>query len=530
MPLSIRWTLLLLSVVSTSASAGDVSVQLDAGGGFVLKNSTGTVERLRVHEATGNISRNGALFVHTTGTNNLFFGPGAGNLGTSGYGSNTGFGSQALAANTTGYTNSAFGRGALRVNTTGNRNSAFGRNALYSNTSGGFNSAFGQATLENNTVGSYNSAFGEAALRFNTTGTDNSAFGHYALRANTTGIRNSAFGEDALISNTGGGYNSAFGKDALRANTTSSSNSAFGYGALRASTAANNSAFGSVALRNNTSGYENSAFGQAALYLNTTGLRNSAFGAKALYANTDGDSNSAFGPRALSSNTIGNGNTAFGHAALAANTTGNSNIAVGMSALGAATTGSRNIAIGPATGAAQTTGSQNIYIDNSGVAGESNKIRIGNAGHDGTFINGIHGATSSGGIGVLVNSTGKLGTTVSSIRFKEDVRDMGTASEKLRQLRPVVFRYRADAGQPPSDVDEYGLIAEEVAEIAPELVANDDEGKPFSVRYHVLPAMLLNEMQEQQRTIETQERALAEQRAQIAVLSERLERIEAASR
>jgi hypothetical protein len=511
-----RWLHLSTMILGLAAPAwaADVTVKLDAGSGFVIQNNA-SAPRLRVDEATGNVSRNGALFVHTTGTSNLFVGPGAGNLGTSGDGNNTGFGSEALAANTTGYTNSAFGAGALRLNTTGNRNSAFGRNALSSNTSGGFNSAFGQATLENNTVGSYNSAFGEAALRFNTTGTDNSAFGHYALRANTTGFFNSAFGEDALFSNTGGAYNSAFGKDALRSNTTNNSNSAFGYAALRASTAGvSNSAFGSIALRNNTSGDENAAFGRGALYGNGAGLSNSAFGTDALYDNTSGDDNAAFGNDALSSNT-----------------TGNQNIAIGTRALVNVTSGSSNIAIGHNAGTAPTTTSGNIYIDHPGGAGESNKIRIGNSMHDGAYMGGIHNSVATGGVAVVVNSVGKLGTIVSSLRFKEDVHDMGTASGKLRQLRPVVFRYRAEEGEPASEVDEYGLIAEEVAEVAPELVVNDDEGKPLTVRYHLLPAMLLNEMQAQQRTIERQQQELQAQRVEhekeIAALTARLASVEA---
>ena len=526
---SIRISALAL-VLALPAWAADVRVKLDAGTGFVIQSSA-SAPRLRVDEATGNVSRNGALFVHTTGANNLFVGAGAGNLGTSGYGSNTGFGSQALASNTTGYTNSAFGGGALRANTSGNRNSAFGRNALYSNTSGGFNAAFGQATLESNTSGSYNSAFGEAALRFNTTGHDNSAFGHYALRANTTGFFNSALGEDALMSNTAGAYNAAFGKDALRTNTTSNSNSAFGYSALRANTGSTNSAFGTIALRNNTAGNQNSAFGRAALYANVSGLSNSAFGTNALYANTNGGSNVAFGVSSLRFNIGGDGNVAIGNVALANNTAGNSNTALGTTTLSAVTTGSNNIAIGASAGTAQTTGSSNIYIDNPGVAGESGTIRIGSSSHTATFIRGIHNATSTSSLAVLVNATGKLGTTTSSIRFKQDVRDMGKTSEKLRQLRPVVFRYRAHDGEPASDVDEYGLIAEEVAEVAPELVVNDEDGKPYSVRYHVLPAMLLNEMQAQERQIEQQRRVMLERDAEhareIAALTARLASLEA---
>jgi hypothetical protein len=419
MPLSMRWTLLLLVVVSTSASAGDVSVQLDAGAGFSVKNDTGTVERLRIDEATGNLSRNGALFVHTTGTSNLFVGPGAGNLGTSGYGLNSAFGINALSSITTGVYNAAFGYAALSSNTTGSSNSAFGRNALRYNTTGGVNSAFGARALESNTTGSYNSAFGRNAMDFNTTGS----------------------------------YNAAFGRTALRYNTTAS----------------NNAAFGTHALRHNITGQSNSALGSDALHNSTTA--------------------------------------------------------------------SNNIAVGRDAGINQTTGGNNIYLANEGVAGESGQIKIGTAGsHTQATIAGISGSTSAGGIGVLVNASGVLGTTTSSARFKQDVRDMGGASDVLMRLRPVTFRYTEDAvGAQDAKTPQYGLIAEEVAEVAPELVAPDLDGKPYSVKYHELPALLLNELQEQdrtnaeqQRTIETQERTLSEQRAQIAALSERMEALNAA--
>ena len=142
-------------------------------------------------------------------------------------------------------------------------------------------------------------------------------------------------------------------------------------------------------------------------------------------------------------------------------------------------------------------------------------------------MGGIHNSVATGGVGVFVNSVGKLGTIVSSLRFKEAVRDMGPTSEKLRRLRPVVFRYRAQGGEPASESDEYGLIAEEVAEVAPELVVNDEDGKPYSVRYHVLPAMLLNEVQAQQRTIERLQAQGAEYEKEIGALTARLASIEA---
>jgi hypothetical protein len=372
----------------------------------------------------------------------------------------------------------------------------------------------------------YNSAFGRDALTSVTTGALNSAFGRSALRLNTTGSGNSAFGQRALRSNTTGEQNSAFGNYALSANTTGRENSAFGLGVLSFNTTGNrSSAFGARTLFYNTTGYMNSAFGYSALYYNTTGNRNSAFGARALGSNTTGDENSAFGNAALFSNTTGFHNSAFGKYALRSNTTGLGNSAFGREALFANTTGLRNVAVGRGAGVNQTTGNDNIYIANDGVAAESGKIKIGNSAHTETFIEGIFGNTAFSGLTVFVNSSNELGTAVSSIRFKEAVRNMGETSDVLMQLRPVTFLYREEVAD-GDDAPQYGLIAEEVAEVAPELVVSDAEGQPYSVRYHVLPSMLLNEMQKQQRTDESQAGVIEEQRQVIAALASRLEKVE----
>jgi hypothetical protein len=185
--------LLVVLAGATRARAGDVAVQLDAGSGFVVRNGSGAIERLRVAENTGNVSRNGALFVHTTGVRSTFVGQDAGlaNSGTSN--GNTGFGHEALRSNTTAWGNSAFGAQALRSNN-GFNNSAFGNSALIANSTGGGNSAFGGSALAYNTTGGYNSAFGWSALHSNTTGGENAAFGGGAMNANTNGHSNAAFG------------------------------------------------------------------------------------------------------------------------------------------------------------------------------------------------------------------------------------------------------------------------------------------------------------------------------------------------
>ncbi|HVN37032.1 MAG TPA: tail fiber domain-containing protein, partial [Myxococcota bacterium] len=506
--------------LATPALAGDVSVKLDAGTGFSVKDSTGTVERLRVDEATGNISRNGALFVHTTGMNNLFVGPGAGNTSSPNF-ENSAFGFYALSANTYGAGNSAFGFGALRYNTGGAYNTAVGRNALRSNTTGQLNVAVGMDALGENGGGSWNSAVGVGALRGNN-GSFNVAVGHNALRSNT-GFQNSAVGVDALLSNTAGTYNSAFGANAMFSNTIGDKNTALGYGALFGNVAgSNNSAVGFLALTDNT-GNRSSAFGFYALRSNSTGQDNSAFGSSALFANTTGYSNSALGGYALS-----------------ANKSGAENAALGRDALGNNKAGSRNIAVGFRAGFNQTTGSDNIYLANTGVAAENTTIRIGcPAGlcptgatpHNRAFIAGIRGVTTGAAdaVTVVIDSAGQLGTVSSSREVKKDIHDMGDATARLLDLRPVTFRYKQEQTLPGGREvpPEYGLIAEEVAQVFPDLVVYDDAGKPFTVKYHEMAPMLLNEMKKQQRTIDAQRQENQTQQAEIASLTSRLARLEA---
>jgi hypothetical protein len=233
------------------------------------------------------------------------------------------------------------------------------------------------------------------------------------------------------------------------------------------------------------------------------------------------------------SNTTGNDNTASGIFALSGNTMGGVNTAIGDFALDSNTTGSNNIAIGNGAGENLTTGSNNIEIGNSGNAPETNTIRIGVQGtQTATFIAGISGVGVASGAAVVVNSFGQLGVVPSSARYKREVRNMGDDSDRLMKLRPVSFRYKAD----PTSTQQYGLIAEEVAKVYPELVVNGADGKPQTVAYHLLPAMLLNELQKQARAdqkrdweqqrlvsqVEQQARQLALKDAQIAALQGQL--------
>ena len=205
------------------------------------------------------------------------------------------------------------------------------------------------------------------------------------------------------------------------------------------------------------------------------------------------------------------------------NTTGSGNIGIGNVALENITTGSGNIGIGNDAGMNVSSGSNNIYIGNAAFANESGQIRIGTVANitSGTVIVGISGFTSVGGAPVLVNSGGRLGTTTSSRRFKEDIRDVGVQSDGLMKLRPVAFRYKPDID--PTGFKEYGLVAEEVAEVYPEMVINDDQGRPNTIRYQLLDPLLLNELQRQHRNLEAQRAEIDLLKAELAKLEARIE-------
>ena len=286
-------------------------------------------------------------------------------------------------------------------------------------------------------------------------------------------------------------------------------------------TGAANTAIGSKALYDNTTGHQNTATGDHALRHNTTGIQNTATGSRALFNNSTGIQNAANGAYALNFNTIGHSNTANGYFALASNTTGNDNTANGEGALFRNTTGHDNIALGSGAGENLTTGSNNIDLDNPGVGGESNTIRIGQeAKQTETFIAGIHGQTVSGSA-VFVNSVGRLGTVPSSARFKDNITPMDKLSEGLFALEPVTFHYKKELD--PVGGSQFGLVAEQVVKVNPDLVVRDKEGKPYSVRYDQVNAMLLNEFLKEHRKVEHLEKQVAALTAGLQKVSAHLE-------
>jgi hypothetical protein len=223
------------------------------------------------------------------------------------------------------------------------------------------------------------------------------------------------------------------------------------------------------------------------------------------------------GDGALQSNTAGTFNTAIGASALTVNT-GTGNTACGNVAL-FFNTGSNNTALGNGAGTDLTTGSNNIDIGYivGGVAGESNTIRIGNSDINNTYISGISGTNSPGGVAVFCNSDGKLGVISSSARFKEDIKPIGKASEAILALKPVSFRYKKEID--PQGIPEFGLIAEEVEKVNPDLIVRDREGKPQTVRYEQINAMLLNEFLNEHQTVQEQGATIAELKKEILSLT-----------
>lgn len=300
-------------------------------------------------------------------------------------------------------------------------------------------------------------------------------------------------------------------------------NTAVGKGALAVTSGGGNTAVGASALASNGAGVSNVAEGANALTSNVSGSSNTALGAGAMYYNVNGYSNTAIGNYALNSNTAYQ-NTAVGVNALIGNTAGFNNTALGLDALGNNTTGDYNIAIGfQAAFGVSGSNTDNIHIGSVGASSDNAVIRIGTQGTQGAFYAaGIYGASSgsSGAIPVLVDSSGQLVTVSSSRRFKEDIHDMGEASEDLMRLRPVTFRYKkplADGSQPI----QYGLIAEEVAEVYPDLVSYSADGQVQSVKYQLLDPLLLNEVQREHAEIEALQHQMREMEAELAALSGR---------
>jgi len=387
-------------------------------------------------------------------------------------------------------------------------NTAEGHNALFSLTTGGYNTALGYFSLKSNTASSFNTAVGAGALLLNNAD-ENTAVGAGALLSNTTGALNTANGAFALFSNTEGPSNTAVGNMALFNNTTGDRNTALGESAMIANTiGASNTAMGVSALRNNVTGSFNTAIGHDALAINSVS-GNTAVGFRAAYGNTNGTSNTAVGYAALLANSTGYENTAVGAGTLQDNPNGNLNTAIGAGAL----PGNNNVgvtAVGWHAGATAT-GIGNVYIGaniDGPPAGELGITRIAN----------IYSTGAASGRAVYVTSDNILGTLKSSRRYKEEIKPIAAASEAILSLRPVSFRYKKEVDRTRPLC--FGLIAEEVAEVSPDLVTPDRNGMPETVRYEAVNAMLLNEFLKEHREVQ-------ELKKEVAALAAGLQKVSA---
>jgi hypothetical protein len=376
----------------------------------------------------------------------------------------------------------------------------------------GANNGDGIGVLVNLAGGIWNTGTGFEALNHDTVGRLNTATGTRALFSDTSGSNNTANGVYALYSNVDGWFNSAFGAYALANNIEGDGNTAVGYSALWKNTDILNTAVGYGALRNNTTGFYNAAVGAYALFNNTT----------------SGNSSNAFGWRALYSQTTGLFNNGFGWNALASNVTGANNTAMGDGA-GFGVTGSDNTCFGASAGSSLTTGDGNVCIGSGvdGVAGESNHTYIGNVWNESQpYVPNTNDI-------VTVNADGRLGyaqnVAPSSRRYKHDIKPMDKASEVLFVLKPVTFRYNKDLD--PNERPQWGLVAEEVEKVNPDLVTRSrDKSKVEGVRYEAINAMILNEFLKEHRTVEELKKEIAaltatvkEQAAQIQKVSAQVE-------
>jgi hypothetical protein len=385
-------------------------------------------------------------------------------------------------------------------------NTAEGSNALFNLTNGQGNTAVGNTALFNNTTGFLNTATGVLALQHNTNGFLNTAYGAIALQSNVGGIRHTAVGHGALFTCTAApafAGNTAVGTEALFKDTTGNFNTAVG----------------DAAMKLNTIGTDNVAIGLDALVFNSEGNVNVAVGANALFNNTLGVDNTATGGFALFTNAMGSSNTAVGMNALV-QSTGDSNTAVGLQALQANTSGGSNTALGINAGSSVTTAS-NVICIGSGVFGAN----VSNT----CFIGNIRGVTTGNmnAVNVVIDSAGQLGTVSSSARFKKDIQPMDKASEAVLALKPVTFHYQSDKTNTP----QFGLVAEDVAKVNPDLIVHDEDGQIYTVRYDAVNAMLLNEFLKEHRKVEKLEATVAQQHkdfeAAVAALKGQIQKVSA---
>ena len=361
----------------------------------------------------------------------------------------------------------------------------------------------------------------------------NTAVGDNALDSLTTGINNTAVGKNALTNDTTGQYNVAIGSGALASNTTGDFNMAIGTEALNQNLATFNLAIGFRVAFQNTTGNHLTGIGAAAMRNNTTGGFNTAIGADALRENTSTENNVALGDGALGAfngtTTFDGANTALGSIALSALTSGEENVAVGRRAGETLTSGNNTVFVGWRAADGLTTGDRNTFLGDQAGRNEttvSNVLCIQSPGDttapttsNRTFIGNIRGAFCGNGDGipVIVDSDGQLGTAnASSRRFKKDIQPLDQASEAILKLKPVTFHYKNLDTKKAGETPQFGLIAEEVAEVNPDLIMRDQDGQVTYVRYDAVDVMLLNEFLKEHKKVEEQQAGIADLKSTVA--------------
>jgi hypothetical protein len=535
---------------------------------------TGTLAGNVVNSSTGYEIGGKTIFNANPTIENIAIGDGSGNAATTGS-DNQLIGDRAGASLTTGNADIFLGSSAGFATTTGNGDVAIGWIAGQNQTTGAYNTFVGGQSGLNTTTGIFNTFLGFNAGVANTTGQHNAYLGDDAGHSNTTGSSNTFVGDTA-------GYNNATGSHDIYINnngTQSESNTirigdsadqsaAYIAGIYGASVTSGQpvviDSTGHLGTSGNASGYQ---IGGKTIFNANPAIENVAIGDGAGSASTTGGENQVIGDLSGASLTTGNADVFMGSSAGNAATTGNGDVFLGYYAGFTSTTGAYNTFVGGetgylngggnentylgfhagtnhdggqgntylgyATGDLSQAGSNNIYINNHGVSIESNTIRIGDPANQlSAYMAGIYGVTSASGVPVFINSDGQLGTQTSSRRYKEEIREMGDATEALMKLRPVTFYYKHEYDNGPRTL-QYGLIAEEVAKVFPELVAYNPDGSPYTVRYQFLSSMLLNEVQkqyhrsrEETEIVNAQQQKIDQQQQEISRLKERLSQIE----
>ena len=504
--------------IGTTTPQGKLHIKGSADTSQLVIDANATQSNTRPLIRLRNAAGVDLMHIHSDDASNTFIGLNTGRVNNAAaFGlDNSFFGSGAGYSNTTGADNTGNGFYTLHSNTVGTANTATGSLALYSNTTGSHNTATGYFALSQDTSGSDNTATGYYALVNNRTGINNTANGSGTLQFNNTGSDNTANGFQSLYNNNSGNFNTATGMYSLYSNLIGNRNTANGYDALFSNKGDYNTASGYEALYKNTNGTENSASGYQALYSNTIGNSNTANGSAALYYN-NGDGNTANGSGALFSNSIGTFNTGIGLNALISNISGSGNSALGYNA-------------GPNTDALSNT----TCIGNGATATANNQMVLGNAAVTEFYSYGAYVGTTAFAPNLTVLNTGQIVRSTSSRRYKKDIVPIDINTANIYKLRPVSYNSYTDNSR------HFGLIAEEVADIIPELAtyskekdvikgATSEKMIPDAVQYPLLSVLLLKEVQEHkndinelQAMITKMKKMLAYQQEQIDLLKKRL--------